>query len=272
MSLVGYSSFVITTAKDAREPSLWLELRRALVRVAAPFLLVGTVTVLLGLLVTKVLDGTAFEHGDAALDRTLAAHRTPLGVTLTHIGTMFAETPTIVALTVVAAVALRVAYRRWRESVFLVLCVAGQALIFLVTTLLIDRHRPPVPHLDASPPTSSFPSGHTAAATAFYGGLAIVLAWHTRHRWLRWLLGAFGLLMPVMVAACRMYRGMHYPTDTAASMLMGLALLVITGRLVLFADPAHQRSFPRHSRRRARPTAAGSERAEQPRRGMAVGP
>ena len=233
----GYSSNVIT-AKDGQEPSLWQEVRTALARVAVPFLLVGTVTVLLGLLVTKVLDGTAFADEDAALDRTLAAHRTPTGVTLTHIGTMFAETPTIVALTAITAAAFRLAYRRWRESVFLVLCVTGQALIFLVTTLLIDRHRPPVRHLDASPPTSSFPSGHTAAATAFYGGLAIVLAWHTRRVWLRWLVTAVGVLMPVMVATCRMYRGMHYPTDTATSAVMALALLAIAGRLVLFTAPS----------------------------------
>jgi membrane-associated phospholipid phosphatase len=36
-----------------------------------------------------------------------------------------------------------------------------------------------------------------------------------------------GLLIPIMVASCRMYRGMHYPTDTATSFLLGLSLLAI---------------------------------------------
>ena len=36
-----------------------------------------------------------------------------------------------------------------------------------------------------------------------------------------------GVLIPIMVASCRMYRGMHYPTDTATSFLLGLALLAI---------------------------------------------
>ena len=105
--------------------------------------------------------------------------------------------------------------------------MTGQAVIFLITTMLIDRDRPPVRHLDDSPPTSSFPSGHTAAATAYYLGTALIIAWHTRHVWLRWLVVGVGVLIPITVASCRMYRGMHYPTDTATSFLLGLALLAI---------------------------------------------
>jgi membrane-associated phospholipid phosphatase len=50
--------------------------------------------------------------------------------------------------------------------------VAVQATVFLMTTLAIDRPRPAVVHLDTSPPTSSFPSGQTAAAMALYGGIS----------------------------------------------------------------------------------------------------
>ena len=45
--------------------------------------------------------------------------------------------------------------------------------------------------------------------------------------WLRWLLVVVGVVIPIGVAASRMYRGMHYPTDTATSFLLGLALLFI---------------------------------------------
>lgn len=112
------------------------------------------------------------------------------------------------------------------------LCVVAQALIFGITTLLIDRKRPAVPHLDESPPTSSFPSGHTAASTAFYAGTALVIAWHTRHVWLKWVIGIVGLLIPIVVATSRMYRGMHYPTDTGTSFLLGLSLLSVAATLI----------------------------------------
>ena len=100
---------------------------------------VGVVVVLMGLLITKVLENTAFADADAGLDRWLEKQRTPTGETLTHIGTLFGETPTIVGLTAVTVVVFRLAFHRWRESVILAICVTGQAVIFLITTILIDR-------------------------------------------------------------------------------------------------------------------------------------
>jgi membrane-associated phospholipid phosphatase len=223
---IGYGGCV-TIMKPAGERSVWQELGTAARRAGIPFLAVGVVVVLLGLLITRVLETTGFADADAGVDRWFAQHRTPTGITLTHLGTLFGETPTIVGLTAVTVVVFRVVFHRWRESVLLMICVVGQSLIFLVATLLIDRQRPPVPHLDDSPPTSSFPSGHTAAATAYWVGTALVLAWHTRQTWLRVLLLVVGVLIPITVATCRMYRGMHYPTDTATSFLFGLTLLAI---------------------------------------------
>ena len=223
---IGYQRCVSIT-KPAGERTVWQELRTAGKHFVLPWFAVGVALVLLGLLITKVLEDTGFADADAGLNRWLEKQRTPTGETLTHIGTLFGETPTIIALTAVTVVVFRVVFHRWRESVILALCVSGQAAIFLVTTMLIDRERPPVQHLDDSPPTSSFPSGHTAAATAYYLGTALIIAWHTRHVWLRWLLVVVGVLIPIVVASCRLYRGMHYPTDTGASLLLGLALLAI---------------------------------------------
>src|SRR3954469_7218730 len=86
------------------------------------------------------------------------------GLTVTHIGTLFGETSTIVGLTTVTVIVFRLVFHRWRESVLLAIVVIGQPLIFLPTTSPIARPRPPVQQIDVSPPTSSFPSGHTAAA------------------------------------------------------------------------------------------------------------
>jgi undecaprenyl-diphosphatase len=218
---------VVSVIKPSGERTLWQELGAAGRRALPWFLAVGVVVVLLGLLITKVVENTGFAREDAGVDRWFASHRTATGASLTHYGTLFGETPTIVGLTALTAVVFRIVFKRWRESVFLVICVTGQSLIFLVATLLIDRKRPPVSQLDDSPPTSSFPSGHTAASTAFWLGTALVIGWHTRHLWLRWLLVVVGVLVPIMVATCRMYRGMHYPTDTGTSFLFALTLLGI---------------------------------------------
>jgi membrane-associated phospholipid phosphatase len=111
-----------------------------------------------------------------------------------------------------------------------------------------------VPHLDDSPPTSSFPSGHTAASTAYWAGTALIVAWHTRERWLRTLITVVGLLIPIMVATCRMYRGMHYPTDTATSYLFGLALLAVAFRALPLGEGSRDRS---PDRRRMTPLRSG---------------
>jgi membrane-associated phospholipid phosphatase len=224
--LFGYQRGVSIT-KPTGEPTAWQELRTAGKRFLPWWFAVGVVVVLLGLLITKVLETTAFADADAGLIKWLEKQRTPTGETLTHLGTLFGETPTIIGLTAITVIVFRIVFHRWREATILAICVSGQALIFLITTMLIDRERPPVQHLDDSPPTSSFPSGHTAAATAYYVGTALILAWHTRRLWLRWLLVIVGVLIPIVVATCRMYRGMHYPTDTATSFLLGLALLAI---------------------------------------------
>lgn len=104
----------MTITKPAGERSLWRELGTDARRVALPFLAIGTVVVLPGLLVTRLLDGTGAEEADGSVDRWFAANRTPTGITLTHIGTLFGETPTIVGLTILTAGIFRVVYRRWR--------------------------------------------------------------------------------------------------------------------------------------------------------------
>src|SRR5919199_752008 len=66
--------------------------------------------------------------------------------------------------------------RRQRLAVlaFLLVVVAGQNLIANTVKELVDRARPPVPHL--VPATGfSFPSGHTAAAAATWAAVALVL-------------------------------------------------------------------------------------------------
>ena len=88
--------------------------------------------------------------------------------------------------------------------------------------------RPLVKHLDVAPPTSSFPSGHTAAAVALYGAWAL-LAWQrSRSALLRGLLTLLATAVPIAVALSRMCRGMHDPTDVLAGVQVGTGWLTVT--------------------------------------------
>ncbi|WP_143078890.1 phosphatase PAP2 family protein [Nonomuraea pusilla] len=179
----------------------------------------------------------AWPTGEAATSRSLEAARTPLWNTLTDFGSSLSDTPYVVALTAVAAVAFRLVLRRWREAAFLVASVWGQSLVFLATTELVGRHRPPVHHLDPAPPTSSFPSGHVSAAVGFYCAVALVLAAHVRNRALQALIWAVGVAAPLAVAFSRLYRGMHFLSDVLWGLLLGVCCLVVAARAILYARP-----------------------------------
>ena len=144
-----------------------------------PAVCLVAVTVGLGYLVTDVLPSTAIGKWDAEVPRRLVEHRQQEGISESKLITSLSATPTIVALTAIAAAVFRWKFGRWRESLVVIYAVVGETGIFLATTLLIDRPRPSVPQLDVAPPTSSFPSGHTAAAVCFYGSIAAIILWHT---------------------------------------------------------------------------------------------
>jgi membrane-associated phospholipid phosphatase len=205
---------------------------QTLKRVILPVAVLLAVMIGLGLLVTKV-----FEHAwpftvEDGINREFAGDRTGTWNAISLFFSTLASTPVIIAVTAVVAIVLRLVLHRWREPLFLCAAVTAQALVFFFATLAIDRARPEVKHLDESPPTSSFPSGHTSASVALYVGLALVLALLTRRTGLKalcWLL----ILVPVCVALARLYRGMHHPSDVAASFVNGGICVAVMSRAIL---------------------------------------
>ncbi|MFI6583378.1 diacylglycerol kinase family protein [Embleya sp. NPDC050493] len=209
------------------------EAGRFLRRIVLPLAILTFVMVGLGLLITKSLDGVWPFTIEDDLDRTFADHRSGGWNDVTDVFSTLADTRVIIATTLLAAVVARIVGHSWRGPMFLACAVAGQALVFFLVQLFVSRDRPDVPRLDPAAATSSFPSGHTGAAFALYGGLAVLLTVRLRGRWpavLVWvLLGA----IPLAVAGSRMYRGMHHPSDVLMSMLYASVVLVVMNRALL---------------------------------------
>jgi membrane-associated phospholipid phosphatase len=221
--------------RDRRHRPSWL--RDALWLLGAA-VLIWLVLVGIGHLLGHQWKHSALVRWDASVDRHLAADRQRDWNTVTHLTTFLAETITVIAVGLVAFVLLRLGLKRWREPLFLAVTVIGEVTIFVCTTLLVDRARPPVRHLDSAPPTSSFPSGHTAASVALYGSLAVI-AWRVgAAAWLRTIATVLAVLVPVAVALSRMYRGMHYPTDVIAGALLACCWLAVTSTVILRRRPA----------------------------------
>jgi membrane-associated phospholipid phosphatase len=188
---------------------------------------------LIGLLLTHVLSSGLVHSDDRGVDVWFAARRTGSWNTDTFVSTSMAQTYTVIAVTVVVVLLLRWRLGRWYESWILITAMAGELLIFLAITETVHRPRPPVVRLDVAPPTSSFPSGHTAAAVALYGCIAVLLLWIYGRRRATRVAAVVLCCIPVIVGLSRLYRGMHYPTDVLSGALMGgLWLLVVISTLL----------------------------------------
>jgi undecaprenyl-diphosphatase len=180
-----------------------------------------------GLLYMQFLDDGAVGDADRDAARWLAEHRTPTWDTLTEYGSMLSDTLVKVTLVAVAGAVMVLVWRRWHDGVFLAVTVSLEAAVFVLASFIVDRDRPPVEQLDAIPPSGSFPSGHSGAAVAFYGGLFVVVCWHTRNRLVRGAVGTVAVVVPLIVGASRAYRGMHHPLDVAAGLLLGVATILV---------------------------------------------
>jgi undecaprenyl-diphosphatase len=190
---------------------------------------------IVGWLLTHSLAKSSIVHTDQSISRWFVERRTSGLNSLSFIGSMLSDTMVKVVVTVIIAAAMLIGWRRWLEPLMVVIPLILEALCFITVTTLVGRPRPDVVRLDTSPVGSSYPSGHMGAAVS-YAAIIVVVFWHTRHRWIRVLAVAFGVLIPVWVGLSRMYRGMHYFTDVVFGALLGgacvLATAIVLGRAV----------------------------------------
>ena len=208
-----------------------LQRRDVAVRLVGGGLVLALALSLIGWAIVKLATPSALTRWEDSVNQWFYAARTPTLDTVSHIGSYLAETITCIVLLVVVTVALRLWLGRWRESWTLFAAIVGELLVFLIVTAVVNRPRPDVPLLDAAPPTSSFPSGHTAAAVAFYGCLAVIVLRQLRPRWFAITIATLLCLVPLVVGISRLYRGMHHPTDVVFGALGGglwLALVLST--------------------------------------------
>jgi len=175
---------------------------------------------------------------DERISRWFADHRTGSLNTATLIGSWLSETVTKIAVTAIVVLILLRWLRRWYEALVVSVTLILEAMVFITTTFIVGRDRPPVPHLDGSPVGSSFPSGHVAAAVC-YAAIAVVVGRNCARRWMVVSLWTLAILVPIIVGLSRMYRGMHFMSDVVAGMLVGTVSVIVT--LLILTPPERAR-------------------------------
>ena len=187
----------------------------------------AVLSICLGLLVTRVIE-PAWGIGAAGerVNVWLAAHRRGTLTDASLVGSIVAGG--VVLPIVVGSIALVGAVlRKWRIAAFFVFALGVESASYRLTTLVVHSHRPRVARLESLPVNASYPSGHTAAAIAVYGGLALLITSRVKNSATRALVWTLAVGMVAFVALSRMYRGMHHPLDIGGGIVLGVVALTV---------------------------------------------
>jgi undecaprenyl-diphosphatase len=169
---------------------------------------------------------------DEDITAWLADHRSDPMNEVTRLATYIANTEGVIAVALVVSVLLAWR-RRWREVVVLMGGLLLEVTVFLTVNYVVDRPRPDVVKLNATPATSSYPSGHVAASLVLWAAIALIVSVITTNRVARVVAWLPAVVLPALIAFARVYRGMHHPTDVLAAVLLGLMALasaILAGR------------------------------------------
>ncbi|MHB9003796.1 MAG: phosphatase PAP2 family protein [Coriobacteriia bacterium] len=187
----------------------------------------GVAAAIFSALLTAVLLYRPFVAFDRALSAAVRSMDIPaVDVTMrcvTDIGNFW-----VAASATAVLVAILLVLRRPAEAAFVVVGVGGGAALGDVLRGVIERARPglevariPVPD------TYSFPSGHALASFLFFGALFFVVALEARTFAARaWTLAAC-VAIAALVALSRVYLGVHWFGDVAASWIVGSGWLTL---------------------------------------------
>jgi undecaprenyl-diphosphatase len=205
------------------------------------WVVMASVLIGLGLLLVAELLPEGVGAWDRSVSAWFVAQRIASLDSATAFGSMLGSTFVVVGIAIVVGIALAIG-RHWLAIGFLAAGLLIEVGSFLAATVAVSRPRPSVPQLDVAPPTSSFPSGHTAAALVLYASIAIIVWTLTDSRVLRAFFWALAVLVPIFVALSRLYRGMHHATDVLGSVVLAIGSLscaIVVTRVTAAASHSH---------------------------------
>jgi membrane-associated phospholipid phosphatase len=170
-------------------------------------------------------------------------HRTDWSTEALELVTWLGDTRVVIGLAVIVGIVEYLRRPSYWIAPFLLVVIAGQ--VFLTGTLkeLIDRVRPEFNPVAATL-NPSFPSGHSAAAAAFFGAVALLMS-RGRTPMQRSIIVGVAAAIAVGVACSRVMIGVHWFSDVVAGVLFGWAWfaacsIAFGGRMLRFGATAEE--------------------------------
>ena len=182
------------------------------------------------------------EHAFTNVDRLVAhwfeqritAARTVFAFVITQFGSDIF----ILAATACVALYVRKRSRYWLERVLIT--VIGGMVLNEILKFIFYRKRPDFGHPLLHLSSNSFPSGHTVSVTVFFGMVIILTRFLNKSKFVRFAVTSASLVMIVLVAASRIYLGVHYFSDVVGGFLEALAWMTAVG---IMLDRKYQTSI-----------------------------
>jgi diacylglycerol kinase family enzyme len=137
---------------------------------------------------------------------------------------------------------MRMGYKRWRESAFLVGSMLIATFALTVATAVV--------------PGTTFPAAATGLAAATYGAISVILGRRSRTPWRRSVGGAAPWLLVLAVTASQLFLREYRPEEVVASLFAGLIAVGLSTRFILLGGsfeqrPATEEELPLERRRAA---------------------
>ena len=204
------------------------------------FLACALIVLAFGLLAREVFEVS----GSARFDRevTIWARAVPLpggGATAAAVS-FFGSFPFLGPATL-AVVAVLWWKKRHISAILFLGSVLGGFGLELILKLVFHRTRPDLVPTLARELTYAFPSGHATMATVFFGGLAAIVFHLTRERRPRTAAVVGAALAIGSVAFSRIYLGVHWLTDVAGGILIGLFWVIVCATATEMVAAARRR-------------------------------
>jgi len=190
------------------------------------FLLAGAVVAMVGTYFFAELAAHVQRGATQAMDDTVmrwvGAHQIPwLRVAMANVTAL--GTGVVVMMVVLVAALFLFLTKHKHSAALLVVVTAGAIVLNGILKGVFQRQRPNIFEWGTEVFSSSFPSGHAMSAAVVYGTIAYLAGRLQRTHWARLVTTIVAITLIVLIAASRIYLGVHYPSDILAGMAVGFA-------------------------------------------------
>ena len=197
------------------------------ISLVAGLLFSAAIVIVFGLLAREVFLTARAGPLDREITLFVRGLQTPTRDNLALVLTFFGSHLFLIPATLLVALILR-ARGHSTSALLFFSSVAGGFVLNALLKISFHRARPDLWPALVAEHTYSFPSGHAAMSTVFFGGLASVVFHLTDRRLPRIAAVTLALIAIVTIMGTRVYLGVHWTTDVLAGFVVGVFWVVIS--------------------------------------------